>query len=107
MRGQTIVQQGFALSLHLHIPCTKRMKLCAQKRLHSVACINDVAGLFMHISIHYHLNVRVSSNGLKYFDIRSFDCYMGEMTVPENIELFLQTMHIYEGDNHVVVEVYI
>ena len=58
---QTIMRKGFERSYPVNIPYTNYTKLRTQKSLHPAARINDMAGLFVHISVHGHLDVGVSA----------------------------------------------
>ena len=84
----------------MNIPCTNYTKLRAQKCLHPAARINDMAGLFVHTSVHGHLDISMSGDGLKRFDVRTCVRGVGEVAVPENmsgcivkVDLFADTVH--------------
>ena len=77
--------QGFESFCSVNIPCTKCIKLRAQKCLHPTACVNDVVGLFVHISVHSHLDISMSGDGLKRFDVRTCARGVGEVAVPEHM----------------------
>jgi len=94
------MRQGFERVYPVNIPCTNHIKLRAQKCLHPTACINDMAGLFVHISVHGHLDVGMPGNGLKRFDVSTRACRIGEIAVPEDmsgsimkVDLFPDTVH--------------
>jgi len=75
----------FQNTLKKLFPCTNHIKLRAQKCLHPAARINDMAGLFVHVSVHCHLHIRMSGAGLKRFDVSTCTCRVGERAMPEDM----------------------
>ena len=87
----------------MNSPCTKCIKLRAQKCFQPTTRINDMAGLFMHIFVHGHLDVGMSSDSLKGFDVSACTCRVGKIAVPEDmsmsgsiveVDLFPDTVHL-------------